>query len=391
MPWNNNSGGGGGPWGGGGQGGGGGPWGGKDNKPRGPFGGGPKPPDIEEVLRKGQDRLKNLMPGGMGSARGIVLIGLLIVGVWLVTGFYRVETNQQAIELVFGQPRGAPTGEGLQYNLPSPIGRVIKVDVTNQRSVTIGAGAQPDARPTRTPRQIATSENLMLTGDENILDVGFVVFWQVADARNYVFNVPNPDETVKAAAESAMRQVIGRSQLQFAQTEGRSRIEQDAREEIQRMLDSYGAGIRITQLQLRQSDPPAQVIADFRDVQAARADKERRINDANGYRNEILPRAKGESEVIVQASEAYRMEILNRAQGDAQRFISVYNQYILAKDITTQRIYLETMEQILRNVNKVVIDKNGGGVVPYLPLPELRRTPAAAEPAPQPTTQGGTR
>ena len=391
MPWNNNSGGGGGPWGGGGQGGG--PWGGgKDNKPRGPFGGGPKPPDLEEVLRKGQERLRNLMPGGMGSMRGLLLIGLVVVVLWLLTGFYRVETNQQAIELVFGRPRGAPTSEGLQYNLPGPIGRVIKVDVTNQRSVTIGAGAQPDSRVGRSTRQIATSENLMLTGDENILDVGFVVFWQVQDAVKYVFNVPNPDETVKAAAESAMRQVIGRSQLQFAQTEGRSRIEQDARDEIQRMLDSYGAGVRITQLQLRQSDPPTQVIAYFRDVQAARADKERRINDANGYRNEILPRAKGESETITQAAEAYRAEILNRAQGDAQRFISVYNQYILAKDITTQRIYLETMEGILRNVNKVLIDKSSGGVVPYLPLPELRRGPAApVEPAPQSTTPGVTR
>jgi len=389
MPWNNNSGGGGGgPWGGGGQGGG--PWGGKDNKPRGPFGGGPKPPDIEEVLRKGQDRLKNLMPGGMGSARGIVLIGLAVLVVWLLTGFYRVETNQQAIELVFGRPRDVPTGEGLQYNLPGPIGRVIKVDVTNQRAVTIGVGAAPDGRATRGQRTLATTENLMLTGDENILDVGFVVFWQVADSVKYVFNIPNPDETVKAAAESAMRQVIGRSQLQFAQTEGRSRIEQEAREEIQSMLNSYGAGIRITQLQLRQSDPPVQVIADFRDVQAARADKDRRINEANGYRNEILPRAKGEAEAIVQAAEAYRLEILNRAEGDAQRFISVYNQYTLAKDITTQRIYLETMEQILRKVNKVLIDKNGGGVVPYLPLPELRRAPGGAEPSPQPVP-GGTR
>ena len=394
MPWNNNSGGGGGggPWGGGGGNqGGGGPWGGKDNKGRGPFGGGPKPPDLEEVLRKGQDRLKNLMPGGMGSMRGILLIVLVVVVVWLLTGFYRVETNQQAIELVFGRPRGAPTGEGLQYNLPGPLGRVIKVDVTNQRSVTIGAGAPSDGRTSRGgSRTIATSENLMLTGDENILDVGFVVFWQVQDSVKYVFNVPNPDETVKAAAESAMRQVIGRSQLQFAQTEGRSRIEQDARDEIQRMLDSYGAGIRVTQLQLKQSDPPQQVIADFRDVQAARANKEGKINDANGYRNEILPRAKGEAETIVQAAEAYRAEILNRAQGDAQRFISVYNQYILAKDITTQRIYLETMEQILRNVNKVLIDKSSGGVVPYLPLPELRRPPGGAEPAPQ-STQGGTR
>lgn len=176
--------------GGGGQGGG--PWGGKDNKPRGPFGGGPKPPDIEEVLRKGQDRLKNLMPGGMGSARGIVLIGLAVLVVWLLTGFYRVETNQQAIELVFGRPRDVPTGEGLQYNLPGPIGRVIKVDVTNQRSVTIGVGAAPDGRATRGQRTLATTENLMLTGDENILDVGFVVFWQVAELGEVRVQHPQP-------------------------------------------------------------------------------------------------------------------------------------------------------------------------------------------------------
>ena len=156
------------------------------------------------------------------------------------------------------------------------------------------------------------------------------------------------------------------------------------------MLDSYGAGIRITQLQLKQSDPPQQVIADFRDVQAARASEGGKINGANGYRNEILPRAKGEAGASVQAAEAYRAEVLNRAQGDAQRFISVYNQYVLAKDITQQRIYLETMEQVLRSVNKVLIDKSSGGVVPYLPLPELKRASGGSEPAPQ-QTQGGTR
>jgi membrane protease subunit HflK len=387
MPWNNNSGGGG-PWGGGG-GGGGGPWGGG----RGPGRGGPpRPPDFEELLRKSQDRLRNLMPGGMGSARGIILVALVVIVGWLLTGLYRVETNQQAIELVFGRPNGPPQGEGLKYNLPAPIGRVIKVDVTNQRSVTIGStgGTDPRSLPgTRGPRGVLTTENLMLTSDENILDMGFVVFWQVQDINKFVFNLPNPDETVKAAAESAMRQVVGTSQLQFALTEGRNKIQEEAREEIQRMLDSYGAGIRVVGLALRQIDPPQQVIAQFRDVQAARADKERKINEANGYRNEIVPRAKGESEAQVQAAEGYRTEVVNRAQGDAQRFISVYQQYSQAKDITTQRIYLETMEEVLRNVNKVLLDKGGGGVVPYLPLPEIQKR--AGPPATAPAPQGGTR
>jgi membrane protease subunit HflK len=386
MPWNSNSGGGGGgPWGGGGGsggGGGGGPWGGGNRG--GGRGGPPRPSDLEDMLRKSQDRLRNLMPGGMGSARGIILVALVIVVGWLLTGLYRVETNQQAIELVFGRPNGPPQGEGLKYNLPAPIGRVIKVDVTNRRQVTIGAGGSaPQTRSSTVSRgssRLSTSENLMLTADENILDIGFNVIWQVQDIYKFVFNAPNPDETVKAAAESAMRQVVGRSQLQFALTEGRNRIQEDAREEIQRLLDSYNVGIRVVELQLRQSDPPQQVIAQFRDVQAARADKERKINEANGYRNEIVPRAKGESEALVQAAEAYRTEVVNRAQGDAQRFVSVYQQYTLAKDITTERIYLETMEEVLRGVNKVLIDKSGGGVVPYLPLPEIQKRsgPAAA-------------
>lgn len=384
MPWNNNSGG---PWGGGGGSGGGGgnsPWGGGGRG--GNRGGPPRPPDLEEVLRKSQDRLKNLLPGGMGSARGLLLVALVVIAGWLLTGLYRVETNQQAIEMIFGRPNGPPRGEGLRYNLPAPIGRVIKVDVTNQRSVLIGSAGPSETRPlpgSRGPRGSAiTTENLMLTSDENILDMGFVVFWQVQDIYKFVFNLPNPDETVKAAAESAMRQVVGTSHLQFALTEGRNKIQEEAREEIQRMLDSYGAGIRVVGLALRQIDPPQQVIAQFRDVQAARADKERKINEANGYRNEIVPRAKGESEALVQAAEGYRTEVVNRAQGDAQRFVSVYQQYILAKDVTTQRIYLETMEEVLRGVNKVILDKNGGGVVPYLPLPEIQKRSGPAITAP---------
>jgi len=390
MPWSNNSGGGG-PWGGGS--GGGGPWGGGGRG--GGRGGPPRPPDLEDVLRRGQDRLKSLLPGGMGSARGLILVALVVVVGWLLTGLYRVETNQQAIELVFGRPNGPPQGEGLKYNLPSPIGRVIKVDVTNQRSITIGSAAGGDSRPLPGsrggPQRAITSENLMLTSDENILDMGFVIFWQVQDIYKFVFNnPPNPDETVKAAAESAMRQVIGRSQLQFALTEGRNRIQEEAREEIQRMLDSYDAGIRIVGLALRQIDPPQQVIAQFRDVQAARADKERKINEATGYRNEIVPRAKGESEALVQSAEGYRTEVVNRASGDAQRFVSVYQQYSLAKDVTLQRIYIETMEEVLRGVNKVLLDKGGNGVVPYLPLPEIQKRVATPPQAPA-ANQGATR
>ena len=219
----------------------------------------------------------------------------------------------------------------------------------------------------------------MLTGDENIVDIEFAVLWQIKDVFKYAFDVRNPEENVRAGAEAAMREVIGRSNLQYAQTEGRSRIEQDTKELLQRILDEYGLGVRISNIQLLRVDPPQEVIAAFRDVQAARADKEKSINEANTYRNQVLPRAKGEAESIIQRGEAYKAEIIARASGDAQRFDQVYEQWAKAKDITTERLYLDTMEEVLRNVNKVMIDKNSsgaGGVVPYLPLPELQVRPA---------------
>jgi modulator of FtsH protease HflK len=208
--------------------------------------------------------------------------------------------------------------------------------------------------------------------------------------------VRNPEENVRAGAEAAMREIIGRSNLQYAQTEGRSRIEQDTKELLQRILDDYGLGVRISNIQLLRVDPPQEVIAAFRDVQAARADKEKSINEANTYRNQVLPRAKGEAESIIQRGEAYKAEIIARASGDAQRFDQVYEQWAKAKDITTERLYLDTMEEVLRNVNKVMIDKNSsgaGGVVPYLPLPELRSGQPAtpAPPRTAPPAPGATR
>jgi len=400
MPWNSNSGGskGGGPWGSGGGGGGGGnnPWGSGGNRGGGPFGG-PRPPDIEDLIRRGQDKLRNIIPGGFGSAPGILLVVLSVILIWVVFGFFRVQTSEQAIKMVFGRPLGPPVGEGLSWNWAWPIGTVIKQDVLKQTQVYIGdnsGGPRGGARP---PQRTKTSENLMLTGDENIVNVNFGVIWQIKDITLYTFNSRDPEGTVRTAAESAMRQVIGKSELQFALGEGRVKIEQETREELQRILDFYGTGVRVTQLQLQSVDPPDNVLDAFRDVQAARADKERKINEANGYRNEIVPRAKGEAEAQVQAAEAYRTEVVNRSQGDAQRFMSVYAQYSLAKDITVQRIYLETLEEVMRNANKVLVDRGAGsGVVPYLPLPELQRQqrPAgsgASPGAPSTPGQGGTR
>jgi membrane protease subunit HflK len=396
MAWNNNSGG---PWGGGGGGGGGGgPWGGGGggggNRGGGPFGS-RRPPDMEDVIRRGQERLRNLMPGGFGSFKGIILIVLAAVVIWLLTGFFRVQPNQQAIQLVFGKPYGKPVEPGLHYNLPGPIGSVVVVNVQDQRRTVIGSRGAADRSPYGRNTRPTSTENLMLTGDENIVDIEFAVFWQIRDVFKYAFAVRNGEETVRAGAEAAMREVIGKSNLQYAQTEGRTRIEQDTKDLLQRILDEYGLGAVISQVQLLRLDPPQEVIGAFRDVQAARADKEKSINEANTYRNQVLPRAKGEAESIIQKGEGYKATTVARAKGDAQRFTRVYEQYAKAKDITSERLYLETIEEVLRNVNKVMVDKNGGpGVVPYLPLPELK---SGQPPAPLPRSStvppapGGTR
>jgi len=392
MAWNNNSGG---PWGsgsGGGNGGGGGPWGGGGGN-RG--GGGPfgsrRPPDMDDVIRKGQERLRNLLPGGFGSFKGLILIVLAAVVVWLLTGFFRVQPNQQAIQLVFGKPFGGPVEPGLHYNLPGPIGHVEVVNVLDQRRTVIGSAGSP-ASFNRTGRG-GSSENLMLTGDENIVDIGFAVLWQVKDVFAYAFAVRNGEDTVRASAEAAMREIIGKSTLQYAQTDGRTKIEQDTKDLLQKILDEYGLGAQIAQVQLLRVDPPQEVIGAFRDVQAARADKEKNINEANTYRNQVLPRAKGEAEAIIQKAEGYKAQKVASAKGDVQRFNQVYEQYAKARDITSQRLYLETMEDVLRNMNKVVVDKGaaGPGVLPYLPLPELKPNQPAGAPRPSPAAQGAAR
>jgi len=394
MAWNNNSGG---PWGGGGNNSGG-PWGGGGGSGGRGGGGGPfgsrRPPDMEDVIRRGQERLRNLIPGGFGSFKGILLIVLAAIVIWMLTGFFRVQPNQQAIQLVFGKPYGGPVDSGLHYNLPTPLGTVIVVNVQDQRRTVIGSITGPD-RGYRGSRA-TSSENLMLTGDENIIDIEFTVLWQIKDIFQWAFDVRNGEENVRNVAEAAMREVIGKSNFQYAQTDGRTKIEQDTKELMQKILDEYRSGVRIAQVQLQRADPPQDVLGAFRDVQAARADKERSINEANTYRNQVVPRAKGEAASIVQRSEAYKATTVARAKGDTQRFDQVYEQYNKAKDITAERLYLEAIEEVLRNTNKVMIDRNSAatGVLPYLPLPDVRQSTPAPVPsrqvAPAPG-QGGTR
>ena len=373
MPWQNNSGGGG-PWGGGGRGsgngggGGGGqsPWG----RPSGSGGGGNRPPpDVEEMVRKGQERLKGLLPGGMGG-KGLFFVGALVVAGWLATGFYQVEPNEQGVELLFGKLYET-TGPGLQYNFPSPLGAVLKPRVTDVNQEQIGFRATGSGTRASSVRNV-DAESLMLTGDENIIDIQAVVFWQISDAGAFLFNIEEPQEAVRKASEAAIREVVGKTPFEFARTVGRGQVAGQVQDLIQSILDDYKSGISVTNVQLQKVDPPATVIDAFRDVQAARADAERAINEATAYLNEVTNRAEGQAQQILQGAEAYKQERTAAADGDAQRFLSIYNEYVDAKDVTKRRIYLQTMEEILRNMDKVLIDgQNGSGVLPYLPLDKL--------------------
>lgn len=374
MPWSN-QGGGGGPWGSGGGGGGGGPWGGGGGGR--PTGGGPTPPDLEEVLRKSQDRLKQALPSGFGGGRGIVIALVAVVLVWLASGLYRVNPDEEGVVLRFGEYVRS-TGPGLHYHLPSPIESVIKPPVTRINRIDIGFVGGGEGRGSV---RLIPEEALMLTGDENIIDINFTVLWRIANARDYLFNVQRPEAVVKIAAESAMREVVGRTDIQPALNEARGDIERGTRDILQQILDEYGAGITVVEVQLQKVDPPEEVVDAFNDVLRARQDQQRLRNQAEAYRNDIIPRARGEAERMIQEASAYREEVVNRAIGDAQRFQSILASYQLAPAVTAQRLYLETIEDVFRGVNKVIIDDNsagGQGVVPYLPLNELQRRQTSA-------------
>ncbi len=379
MPWSNQGGGFGGGGGGGrgpwgqGSGGGRGNGGGGNGGGGGPFGG-PNPPSLEDILRKGQDRFRGMLPGGDVSGRGILLLILVAVAIWLGTGFYRVDTDEQGVVLRFGKVHSV-TEPGLRYRLPWPVDSVLTPKVTTVNREEIGFRSQGETLARGGQTRDVPEESLMLTGDENIVDIDFTVLWQVKDAGQYLFNVVEPSRTIKQVAESAIREVVGKNNIQFILTEGRTKIADDTRRVMQAVLDGYSAGVVITQVALQRTEPPASVIDAFRDVQAAQADRERAQNEAEAYRNDIIPRARGEVQRLLQQAEAYKQETIANAQGDASRFTQVYNEYTKAKDVTTKRMYLETMEQIMRGTNKVIVDsQNGGqGVVPYLPLTELQK------------------
>ena len=365
---------GGGPWGTGprgGSGGGGdrGPWGsGRGNGAGGPRG--PTPPNLEELLRRSQDRFRRLLPGGFGTGPGILIVVVGIFVLWLASGFYRVLPDEEGVVLRFGAYNriAAP---GLHWHIPTPIETVFTPSVTRINRTEIGYRSSEGRGGAA--RQLP-EEALMLTGDENIVNINFAVFWYVKDAQEYLFKIRDPEMTVKSAAESAMREVVGETPIAALLTEGRGKAETDTQQLLQQLLVAYNSGIEVTQVQLQGVNPPDQVIDAQRDVQRALADQARLRNEAEAYRNDILPKARGNAVRIQQEAEAYQQQVVKGAEGDAARFDAVYQAYKVTKDVTAQRLYLETMEDILKNSKKIIIDKTvegQGGVVPYLPLPNL--------------------
>ena len=358
-----------------------GPWGRPNSEPE---------QEIQDMLERGQKRLRRILfggngdgtPSGGGGSRGVsgrgVVIGLAVAAaIWLGSGFYRVLPDEQGVVLRFGR-FVEQTGPGLHYHLPWPVEEVERPKVTVVNRTDVGMRGE-DAGRSGVVRDVP-EESLMLTGDENIVDVDFSVFWIIKDAGQFLFNIENPPGTVKAVAESTMREVVGRSRIQPILTEERQEAEASVLALMQETLDRYGAGIEVTQVKMQKVDPPAAVIDAFRDVQAARADQERIRNEATAYQNKVVPEARGEAARIRNEALAYQEQTVAEAEGQAQRFLAIFGEYRQAPEVTRKRMFLETMERVLGGSAKIIIDSGSGaqgegvgGIVPYLPLNELQR------------------
>jgi membrane protease subunit HflK len=368
-------------------------------------------PDLDEMIARTQSFLRRRLGGSGGGGftrgggwmrggRGAALLLVLLIAVWLGSGFYRVEPDEQGVIMRFGAfiRTSMP---GLNYHAPWPIESVMLPAVTHINRTEIGyRSGGPDLRAASTrdlPTRDIPEESLMLTGDENIIDTGFAVLWRISDAPAFLFNTRHPETTVKAVAESVMREVIGRTPIQPALTDARAQIETAVMRGTQAILDQYGTGVEVTQVQLQKVDPPAAVIDSFRDVQRANTEAERMVNQAESYRNDIVPRARGDAARVTTAADGARAASIAEATGQASRFESVLTAYRQASDVTMKRLYIETMEQILQHTPTTVVDDRIRGMVPYLPLGD---TPRAAPPplpgnpqapvAPQATSQAGT-
>ncbi|CAN7585594.1 FtsH protease activity modulator HflK [Phenylobacterium sp. LjRoot225] len=350
-------------------------------RPQGGGGGdGPRRPDLNPNLERLKAQLSALFggPGGVRPAAVLAVLGGL-VGLWALSGLYVVQPNEEAVVTTFGAySRSEPPG--LRYHLPAPIEAVEKVPVTSLNRVDIGGTTDADV----------PQESLMLTGDENIINLDFSVTWRVADASQYVFATRNPDDAVKAVAESAMREVVGKMPLQEILTKGRGQVQIQAAELMQKTLNAWGVGVIVVEVQIRSANPPQEVVAAFREVANAGQDAESAVNEANTYRNRVINEAKGDAARLIQSAQGYREQSVREALGDASRFNQIYGEYRRAPGVTKDRLYLETMERVLARSNKVIVDSKGATAPVILPPDVFQRRAqpvAAAAPAPAPAAE----
>ena len=368
MPWNNQSGGGG-PWKPSGNNGG--PWGQGPQGPqnRGPGGG---PPDLEDILRRGQERLKQSIPGGGANPIFFGLLGAGVVAFWLMQSIYQVQPDQLGQELLLGKPKEEVSAPGLHFHF-WPV-ETVEIVSTTQNREQIGSSNPATAS--------GRKEGLMLSGDQNVVDVNFTVIWSVNDPKKYLYGVTSQRDMVRMISESAMREFVGRSNAEEVRTEARQRVEDAVRQQTQATLDAYGAGVTIVGVQLEKADPPSEVASAFEEVQRAQQDQDRVQREADAYANKRLGEARGEASRMREEAQGYKQSVVAEAQGQAARFVSVYDEYAKAKDVTRERLYLETIEQVFGSSRKIVMEPGGSGIVPYLPLGELG-APTRAQPAQQ--------
>ena len=348
-----------------------GPWGSGGNNPWG--GGSSSNPDLENSIKKAKEKFGRFK---LGSPRNLSIFIIIALLFWLATGFYRVEPDEQGIELLFGKWNQTTTEPGLHIFFPTPIGKVMTPKVENVRKINVGyRSASESGFSSNSSDRNVLEESLMLTGDQNIVDVNFTVLYKIKDAGKFLFKLRNPETTVKDMSESVMREVVGQRDLEFLLTGGRQEVEQVVRVDLQDILDEYESGVLVQSIQLQSVNPPALVIDAFDEVQRARQDKEKLVNEANSYLNKIVPNARGDAAKLVQEATAYKEQVIKQAEGVAQNFIDVYNSYKDTKYVTRQRIYLETLTEVLEGPNKIILDSTGEGqgVVPYLPLNELNK------------------
>ncbi len=334
--------------------------------------------DLDDLLRQAHGKFGGFFGGGgapsQDGKKGLGLLLLLVLALWLGTGFYRVQPGDNAVILTFGKWTETRAQPGLGYHIPWPVQTVIPVDVAFDRRIEIGGSQSAD----QSGDANASPAGRMLTGDENIVDVDFVVMWRVGNAEDYLFRIRDPDKTVRKVAESAMREIIGRSDIQDVLTNGRTNIENDTKALMQKMLDEYHSGVVVNSVQLQSVNPPPEVIDAFDDVQRARADMAREKNEAETYSNNILPVAKGQAQKIVQDAEAYKAATIAKAKGDASRFTAVYDAYRKAPAVTEKRIYIQTMEDVMKSGRKVLMSNSkGAAIMPYMPLGTLPSAPPA--------------